>query len=104
MTTQQLKNHLDDVERHLKRAKRECQSGSELERHIKRALSALDDAQRECGFYVGKIVLVLRQKLPVCPHKARKIRIMNQRVCGPVYCFRGKRLADWQAIHRDGIE
>ena len=48
MTTQQLKNHLDDVERHLKRAKRECQAGSELERHLKRALSALDDAQREC--------------------------------------------------------
>jgi len=48
MNTQQLKNHLDDVERHLKRAKRECQAGSELERHLKRALSALDDAQREC--------------------------------------------------------
>ena len=45
---QQLKNHLDDVERHLKRAKRDCQPGTDLERHLKRALSALDDAQREC--------------------------------------------------------
>lgn len=48
MTMQQLKNHLDEFERHLERAKRECQPGTDLERHLKRALSALDDAQRVC--------------------------------------------------------
>jgi len=46
MDTNALKRHLDDVETYLRRAKRECNSGSDLERYIKRALSALDDAQR----------------------------------------------------------
>lgn len=41
-----IKRHLDDVETCLRKAKRACQSGSELERYIKRALSALDDGQR----------------------------------------------------------
>lgn len=46
MDTYTLKRYLDDVETYLRRAKRECSSGSDLERNIKRALSALDDAQR----------------------------------------------------------
>jgi hypothetical protein len=41
-----IKRHLDDVKTYLRRAKRACDSGSEHERLIKRALSALDDAQR----------------------------------------------------------
>lgn len=41
-----IKRHLDDVETYLRKAKRACVSGSELEGYIKRALSALDDAQR----------------------------------------------------------
>lgn len=46
MDTLTMKRHLDDVETYLRRAKRECIAGSQLERQIKRALSALDDAQR----------------------------------------------------------
>lgn len=46
MDTHTINQHLDDVETNLRRAKRACVSGSELERDIKRALSALDDAQR----------------------------------------------------------
>ena len=46
MDTHAIKRHLDDVETQLRKAKRACDSGSELERYIKRALSALDDAQR----------------------------------------------------------
>jgi hypothetical protein len=46
MDTYTLKRHLDDVETYLRRAKRASSSGSEVERCIKRALSALDDAQR----------------------------------------------------------
>jgi hypothetical protein len=41
-----IERHLDDVETYLRRAKRSCASGSEIERNIERALSALDDAQR----------------------------------------------------------
>lgn len=41
-----VKSHLDDVETYLRKAKRSCDSGTETERYIKRALSALDDAQR----------------------------------------------------------
>jgi hypothetical protein len=44
-----IKRHLDDVETYLRRAKRVCDGGSELERYIKRALSDLDDAQRLVG-------------------------------------------------------
>jgi hypothetical protein len=47
MDTNAIKRHLDDVETYLRKAKRECTSGTDLERHLKRALSALDDAQRE---------------------------------------------------------
>lgn len=46
MDTYKLKRTLDDVERYLRRAKRESMSGSEVERYIKRALSEFDDAQR----------------------------------------------------------
>ena len=46
MDNHAIKRHLDDVETQLRKAKRACDSGSELERYIKRALSALDDAQR----------------------------------------------------------
>jgi hypothetical protein len=46
MDNHAIKRHLDDVETHLRRARRACDSGSELERFIKRALAALDDAQR----------------------------------------------------------
>lgn len=46
MDSYAIKRHLDDVETYLRKAKRACDSGSELERYIKRALSALDDAQR----------------------------------------------------------
>ncbi len=46
MHTYAVKRHLDDVESYLRKAKRACDRGSELERYIKRALSALDDAQR----------------------------------------------------------
>jgi hypothetical protein len=41
-----IKRCLDDVETYLRKAKRASDSGSELQRYIKRALSALDDAQR----------------------------------------------------------
>ena len=40
MDTYPMKRLLDDVETHLRRAKRKCHSGSEPERHIKRALFA----------------------------------------------------------------
>ncbi len=46
MDTYAVKRHLDDVETYLRKAKRTSERGSELERYIKRALSALDDAQR----------------------------------------------------------
>jgi hypothetical protein len=46
MDNHAIKRHLDDVETYLRKAKRACDSGGELERYIKRALSALDDAQR----------------------------------------------------------
>ncbi len=41
-----IKRHLDDVETYLRRAKRACDSGSQLERFIRSALSGLEDAQR----------------------------------------------------------
>lgn len=41
-----MKRCLDDVESQLRKAKRAADSGSDVERQIKRALSALDDAQR----------------------------------------------------------
>ncbi|HUP86804.1 MAG TPA: hypothetical protein VM143_14190 [Acidimicrobiales bacterium] len=47
MDTYAIKRHLDDVESYLRKAKRAAATGSEMERLIKRALSALDDAQRE---------------------------------------------------------
>jgi hypothetical protein len=43
-----IKHHLDDVETNLRKAKRASAPGSEVERYIKRALSALADAEREC--------------------------------------------------------
>jgi hypothetical protein len=46
MDSYTIKRHLDDVETQLRRAKRAAASGSDVERYIKRALSALDDAQR----------------------------------------------------------
>jgi hypothetical protein len=46
MDSYTIKRHLDDVETYLRKAKREADSGSDLERYVKRALSALDDAQR----------------------------------------------------------
>ncbi len=46
MDTYAIKRHLEDVETYRRKAKRACDRGSELERYIKRALSALDDAQR----------------------------------------------------------
>jgi hypothetical protein len=46
MDSYAIKRHLDDVETNLRRAKRACATGGDLERYIKRALSALDDAQR----------------------------------------------------------
>jgi hypothetical protein len=46
MDTYAIQRHLDDVETCLRKAKRACDSGSEMERLVKRALSALDDAQR----------------------------------------------------------
>ena len=46
MDNQAVKRHLEDVESNLRCAKRSCDSGSELERYIKGAISALDDAMR----------------------------------------------------------
>jgi hypothetical protein len=46
MDNHTIRRHLDDVETQLRKAKRACGSGSEFERYIKRALSALDDPQR----------------------------------------------------------
>jgi uncharacterized protein YeeX (DUF496 family) len=42
-----IKRDLDDVETYLRKAKRKCETGSEVERYIKKALSSLDDAQRQ---------------------------------------------------------
>lgn len=47
MDNHAIKRDLDDVETYLRKAKRSCESGSELERLIKRALSALNDAQQK---------------------------------------------------------
>ena len=47
MDSYAIKRHLDDVETYLRKAKRKCEPGSEVERYIKKALSSLDDAQRQ---------------------------------------------------------
>lgn len=47
MDSYAIKRHLDDVESYLRKARRKCERGSEVERYIKKALSSLEDAQRQ---------------------------------------------------------